>query len=112
MAGAKRIVGAFLAVGEACETTGLAQRSNSVTTTSQDLMWISLMADVPNQTIVRRVEDPMQGYGEFDDSEARTKMAAGHRHCIYHLFAEFGRDLRQLLFRQLTQIKRRLNTIE
>jgi len=53
MRSAERVVLALSALGEAGETAALAQRANAVAPAGQDLVWIGLVADVPDQPIVR-----------------------------------------------------------
>jgi hypothetical protein len=43
----------------------------------QDLVGVGLVADVPDQPVVRRVEDVMQGDGQFDRAEVGRQVAAG-----------------------------------
>jgi hypothetical protein len=93
MRGAERIVFALGALGEAGETVALAQRADAIAASGQDLVRIGLMTDVPNQPVVRRIEDIMQRDGEFDHAEAGTEMAAGRGDCIDGLRAQLVGDL-------------------
>ena len=70
MRGAKRIVVALGALGEAGQAAAGAQRADAVAAAGQDLVRIGLVADVPDQAVARRVEDVMDGGGQFDDAEA------------------------------------------
>jgi hypothetical protein len=60
MRGAERVVFALGALGEAGEAARLAQRADAVAPAGQDLVRIGLVADVPDQPVVRRVEDMVQ----------------------------------------------------
>ena len=40
------------------------------------------MADIPNQTVARRIEDIMKRNREFDDPQTSAKMATRHGHRI------------------------------
>ena len=51
------------------------------------------MADVPDQPVARRVEDIVQRDRELDDAEPGAEMAAGHRHRVDGLGAQFVGDL-------------------
>ena len=42
-------------------------------------MTVGLVADVPHDAVVRRVEDAVQGEGEFDRTEVRRQVAARFR---------------------------------
>ena len=80
MRGAERIVFALGALGETGQSAALAHGADAVAPAGQDLVRIGLMADVPDQLVVRGVEDVMQGDGQLDHAEAGAEMAAGHRH--------------------------------
>ena len=54
------------------------------------------MANVPDELVVRRVEHVMQGYGQLDDPEAGTQMAAGTRYDINGLLPQFVSQLLQM----------------
>ena len=87
---AERIVFALAALGEAGQAAFLAKRADAVAAAGQDLVRIGLVADVPDQPIFRRVEDVVQGDGQFDDAQPGAEMAAGDRHCIDKLGAQFA----------------------
>ena len=48
----------------------------------RDLVRIGLMADVPDDTVVRRVEHVVQRNRQLDDTKAGAEMAAGDRHRV------------------------------
>src|SRR5689334_483611 len=77
MCGAETVVFALGALGEAGEAATGAQGPNTVTASGQDFMRISLMANIPDELVGRRVENIVQRDGQLDDAEARTKMSAG-----------------------------------
>ena len=112
VAGAERVVGALAALGEAAEAAALAQRRQPVAPAGQHLVGIGLVADVPDQLVVGRVEHIVQRHGELDHAEPGAEMAAGLRHHLDHLLAEFAGELGQLVFGQLTQVGRSADTIE
>ena len=70
------IVFAFCAFGETRQSSALTQRANAVSAPGQNLVRISLMAHIPDQPVLRRIEDVMQCDGQLYDAEARTKMPA------------------------------------
>ena len=90
MRGAERVVFAFGALGEAGEPALGAQRADAVAAACQDLVRIGLVADVPDQAVVRRVEDMVQRDGQFDDAEAGAEMAARDGHGVDEFGAQFG----------------------
>jgi hypothetical protein len=77
MARAEGIVFALVALAETGKTSGLADRAHATTTTGQDLVGIGLMTYVPDQPVVRRIEDMMQRNSELDYAKACAEMAAG-----------------------------------
>ena len=112
MGGAEGIVFALGAAGEAGKAVFLAQRADAVAAAGQDLVRITLVADVEDQPVVRRVEDLVDGDGQFDDAEAGAQMSAGARYRIDHLVAQFGGQLRQVLVVELSQVVGIVDLIE
>ena len=70
------------------------------------------MADIPQQPIVRGVEDVMQPDGQLDHPEPRAEMPAGDRNRIDQLGAQLVGNLPQIGFGQQPQIGRHLDPIE
>ncbi len=99
MRGAERVVFALGALGEAGQAAALAQRADAVAPAGEDLVRIGLVADVPDQLVVGRVEDVVQRDREFDDAEAGAEMAAGLGDGVDRLGAQFVGQLPQLLGR-------------
>ena len=95
MGRAERVVFALAALGEAGQPAFLPQRADAVAPAGQDLVRIGLVADVPDQPVVGRVEDVVQRDGQLDDAEPRAEMAAGDRYRVDQLGAQFGGELRQ-----------------
>ena len=79
---AERVVFALGALGEAGQAAALAQRADAVAPAGQDLVRIGLVADVPDQPVVRRVEHVVQRHRQFDHAEAGAEMPAGDRHRV------------------------------
>ena len=101
---AERVVFALGALGEAGQAVALAQRADAVAAAGEDLVRIGLMADVPDQPVVRGVEHVMQRDRQLDDAEAGAQMPAGDRHGIDRFGAQFVGNLPQLAFAQLAQV--------
>jgi hypothetical protein len=55
------------------------------------------MADVPDHAVARRIEQIMQRDGQLDHAEAGAEMAAGDRHGVDRLLAQFVGELAQLI---------------
>ena len=103
---AEAVVFAFRALGEARQAAALTQRPDAVAPAGQDLVRIGLMADVPDQPVVRRVEHVVQRDGQLDDAEAGAEMPAGYRHRADRLAAQFVGNLAQVDFVDAAQIGR------
>src|SRR3954470_12289699 len=112
MCGAERIVVAFGSLGETGQSAAGAQGADTVAASGQDLVRIGLMADVPDQTIAGRVENVVQGRGQFDDAQSGAEMPPGHRDSIDGFLAQFVGDLSHLLHLELAQILRGADLVE
>ena len=75
--GAERVVFALRPLGEAGQAAALAQGADAVAPAGEDLVRIALVADVPDQDVLRRLEDVMQGHRQLDHAEAGAEVAAG-----------------------------------
>ena len=60
VAGAKGVVFALGALGEAGQAAALAQGADAIAPAGEDLVGVALVADVPDQPVARRVEHIMQ----------------------------------------------------
>ena len=101
MRGAERIVFALGALGEAGQAAALAQRADAVAPAGEDLVRIGLVADVPDQPIIRRVEDIMQRNRQLDHAEPGAEVTAGDRDSVDRLLPQFVGKLAQLAFLEL-----------
>ena len=90
----KRVVRRFVAAGEACGTAPLTQPAHRRATAGQDLMGIRLMADVPDDTVTRRIERIVQRDREFYGAEIRRQMAARLSDAVQQERPQFARELR------------------
>ena len=68
MSGDERVVLALRGVRERRQAFELPVGMEAVATTRENLMRVSLMAYVPDEFVVGRVEDIMQGYRQFDSA--------------------------------------------
>src|SRR6476469_1008305 len=84
--------------------TAMPQGADAVAPPGQDLVRIGLVAHVPDELVVRRVEHLVQRDGELDYAEACAKVAAGHRDRVDGLLAKLRRKLRQVLVVQGAQL--------
>ncbi len=90
----------------------LAQAGHAFAATGEDLVRVGLVADVPDQTIVGRVEDVVQGDGQLDDAQAGTEMPAGLANRVEQLLAQFVGQCFELGFAQTAQAGRSVSTVE
>ena len=70
------------------------------------------MADVPDQPVLRRVEDVMERHRQLDDAEAGAEVAAGHRDGVDGFLTKLVCDLPHLLDLELAKIVGRANGVE
>ncbi len=68
------------------------------------LCGIALVAHVPDQAVVGRIEHVVQGDGELHHAEARAEVTAGHGDGADRLRTQFIRQLGKLLFRQAPDV--------
>jgi hypothetical protein len=71
-----------------------------------------LVADVPDQPVLGRVEDVVERDRQLDDAEPRAEMPACHRHGRNRLGAQLIGQLTQLLGRQFAQVLRHIHLVE
>ena len=109
MPDAEGVVFAFASGWERSKTVFLFDRGQTIPSTREDFVRIGLMAHVPHDAIVRRVEDAMQRDREFHRAETRGKVSTPRRDGIDQIVAQFvahGGDLRIL---ERAQIRRALD---
>ena len=104
MGGAERVVLAFGTTREAAEAAALANGANTVAPAGEDLVRISLVANVPYQTVARRVEHRVQRDRQLDHPERRAEVAAGDGNRVDGLGAQLVGKLIQLVDGQVAQI--------
>ncbi len=95
--GAEGVVLALLTAEEAGHAAFLAQGAEPVLAARHHLVRVRLVPDVPNNLVLRGVEDIVKGDRELDRSEARAEMAAGLRHGGDKRLADVRGKLDQLL---------------
>ena len=112
MGRAEGVVFALVALGEAGEPATLAERADARTPAGQDLMRIGLVAHIPDQPILRGLEEIVQGHGQLDDAEPRAQMAAGDGDGIDRLLPQLVGELAELGGLEPAQIGRNFHRIE
>ena len=104
MTDAERVVFAFAAGRERRQAILLLDRMQLIAAAGEHLVRIRLMADIPHQAVVRRVEDIMQGDREFDRAEPGGEVAAHLADGVDEVLTQLRGDLSQLAGWQLAQV--------
>ncbi len=107
MGGAEAIVFAFRAFGEAGQAAAGTYRPDPVAAAGENLVRVGLVADIPDQLVVRGIEDVVKRDGQFDDAKARAEMATGDGDRADCLGAQFVGNLLQVLCVDEAQVRRR-----
>src|SRR3546814_16860391 len=89
MRSAEGVVLALRPLGEAAEAAALAQGADSVAPPGQYLVRIALVADIPDQLVVGRVEHIMDRRGQLHHAQPGPQMAAGHADGGNHFLPQF-----------------------
>ena len=110
--GAERVVFALAAAREARQAAFLAQRADAAAPAGDDLVRIGLVADVPDQPVLRRVEHVVQRHRELDHAQPGAEMAAGDRDGGDRLLAQLVGELAQLVGLQPTDVGRNVDGVE
>ena len=97
MAGAESVVFALGALGKTGDAAELAQGGHGLAPPGQNLVRIGLVADIPHQPVVRRVEHVVQGDGQLHRTQVGRQMAAGPAHAFDQEGAQLLGELGQLL---------------
>jgi hypothetical protein len=87
-------------------------RGHAGAAAGEHLVRVSLVADVPHQAIVRRIEDMMQGDRQFDRTEVRRQVATGPGNRLHQEGAQLVGQLRQLSAVELAQLRRIADGVE
>src|SRR5262249_8181202 len=72
------------------------QRRDGAARAGQDLMWIGLVADVPDQPVLRGIEHVVEGDRQLDHPQPGAEMAPGDRHRVHGFLAQFVGQLAEL----------------
>src|SRR5262249_848229 len=102
MRGAKGIEFAFRPLGKPGQSATLPKRANTVTTTRQDFVRVGLMSDIPDQLVIRGVEQVMESDRQLHDPEAGSKVATGYGNCAPRRRRQVVRQLPELLRMETT----------
>ncbi|MNO80211.1 hypothetical protein D3C76_714080 [compost metagenome] len=112
MADAEGVVVAFRTAREGGQAVLLAQRGHALAAAGEDLVRVGLVADVPHQTVVRGVEDVVQGDGQFDHPEAGAEVPAGLADAVQQVLAQFVSEGDELRLAETAQLDRSIGAVE
>ncbi len=112
MRGAKGVVFALDAAGEAGYAAVLSQRRHPLPPPGENLMGVGLVADIPDQAIMGRIEYIVQRHGELDRAEIGRQVAAGVRHRMNQVVTQFPGELRELLAFECAHVRRIADLLE
>ncbi len=88
-------------VGECGQPAGLTHGQHLIAAAGKNLVGIALVPYIPDQFVIRRIEDMVQGNGQLDYTETCPKMPAGFTDRIQQVMAQFSGNSIQLLLLQL-----------
>ena len=112
MPSSKAIIFTFLNFRETTQSPKLANGRKPILSLSQNLMRVCLMPNIPNQSIIRNIKNIMQSNRKFNSTQRRSQMpwifSQNTNNIIPYLFTK----QRQLLFRELFYIFRRINPLQ
>ena len=112
VAGAEGVVFGLGAPGKAGEPAQAADGGETVAAAGENFMRIGLVADVPDQPVIRGIEDVVQGDGQLDHPQAGGEVPAGLADGGEDFGAEFVRQPGQVGDRQATQVGRGVDEVE
>ena len=112
VSGAVAIVLALRPEKKAVQPLVLPHGADAIEPAGKHFVDVTLVADVEDKFVLRRFENAMQRDRQLDHAEVRTEMAAGLRQDFDQLVAHFLRELRQILFAQRFDVRRRMDAIE
>ena len=88
MAGDESVVRALRRVGETADAAQLAEGVEPFLAAGQDLMPISLVPDVPDDTIVGSMEHVVERHRQLDRPQARPQVSRILGQYIYYILAQ------------------------
>ena len=97
MSNAKAVVGAFRTFRESTYSTEFTVGVEAISSTRENLVPISLMANIPDQLIHRSIEHIMKGNREFNDTQAGCKVTAMDTHHVNDEVTQFFTQFIELL---------------
>uniref|UniRef100_A0A6J6A146 Unannotated protein n=1 Tax=freshwater metagenome TaxID=449393 RepID=A0A6J6A146_9ZZZZ len=89
----------------------MADRRELVPATGQNLVWISLMADVPEDLVARRIEHRMKSDREFAGTEVRAEVPPDLTDGVDDVLAHLLRHLLKLCVIETVEVLRAVDCV-
>ena len=109
---AKGVVGAFEDIGESADAVIFTIGHKGVAPAGQNLVPVGLMAHVPDELVVGRVEHIVQSHRQLDHAEARPEVPGVAREGVDDEAAQLIAHLRKLLDVEFLQIVGRVDVVQ
>src|SRR3989338_2941970 len=106
VAGAERFMWRFIDIRVAGDALPLPERVEPWISAGEELGRVALVADVPDNLVLRGVEDIVQGDGKLHHPEVRPQVAALLRDSLDDRVPDFLRELPQLPLAQFPDVSR------
>ena len=106
MPGTERVVLRFIASKKSRQTARLFDRVKLIASSGKDLVRVRLMPDVPDEAIIRRIEDVVHRHRELDRPERGARVPADARASIDNELPDLVRDFLEVLDPQLPEVGR------
>ena len=108
----KGVAHALGGLGEACKASELTQGVELPGAAGEDLMHIALVAHVEENTIHRRVIDPVQRHSQFHGPQIGGQVPARGGDFVHQKFPQLHAELQKLLILQRQQIRAGAESIQ
>jgi hypothetical protein len=103
VARAEHVVRALAAAQESGRPVGALDPAQRLAASGERLVAVGLVADVPDDPVVRRVEDGVQRHGQLDRAETAREVSAHLGAQLDQVLAQLARHLRQVGAAELAQ---------
>ena len=90
----------------------LAQLGEALTPAGEDLVYVGLVAGVPQQDVARRVEHAVEGERQLDHAEVRAQVTAGDRDGVDDERPDLAGEGGQLLVAEVSDVRRTGDLLE
>src|SRR6478752_7619641 len=112
MARAKGIVFALVAAQVAREAAELLDGAEFVTPPRNQLVRVGLVADIPDEDVVRGIEGDVEREGQLNGPQIRSKVSAAERHRFDDLLAHLLRQQGEVFGRKRLELRGLVNGVE